>query len=235
VGDEIALDKPGAGVVPVGERPDRDLALEHAPGLGRAPGSEGQAETVAGQPAIDRRRRHPDQEISLLGGELELAGPLHRADDLAHERGEPFAAGAVERRPDLLERVEDVVAIDGTTPPPATRLAAFGRGSRPQGPSGMVPVPPRDRAEVIEDLALGLFGTASIGHRQLFGHRPALGHGQPHPRLLARKDLSDKRTSLDEATKRISRTPLVSQFDVFPFRGSWASIERMFDTGRKVK
>ena len=87
MGDEIGLEEPRAGLVPLGESPDGDLSLQDAPRLRAGSSLELETPALWSENPVDRRRGHPKERLPHLGLDLELTGPLHGLDDLRQERG----------------------------------------------------------------------------------------------------------------------------------------------------
>jgi len=203
VGDQVHLAEPGDPLVPLGEGPDGDLALEEAPGLGPRAAPDPEASALGRQQPVDRRRRDPQKLGPELRGDLQLAPPLHRLHDVAHERGQALAGWGVQRCPDPPERLQDVPSV-GPGPSGSSALRGlFGRLA--QGTPGVTATPPRERAQLVQDPALLGFRSSSVPLRHLLRHRLAFRHREPHrvPPEVAdlRWSLTRSRTFLDEATK----------------------------------
>ncbi len=178
VAHEVDLEEPRAVLVPLGERADRDLVLEHRAGLGAR--SPFQLEASAGslQPPVDGGRRHGKQQLALPWPQLELPEPLQDPHDLFHERGQALAAGAVERGPHLGKRGRQLRPVDEHPPPRLPWLRPTGR--LPERAACVIAVPSRERTQLIGDPSLPLLGRPQVPHQRLLGHGLALHHGEPH-------------------------------------------------------
>jgi hypothetical protein len=181
VAHQVDLQEPRLSLVPLGEGADGDLPAQQRSRLGAAATLHLQAPSLRGQQPVDRGRRDPEQLDPDGRVQVELAGPLHGLHRLGHERGQTLAGGGVQHGPDPPQRCEDVVAVDRwTRGRPATRDRAARRP--PEGLASVVPVPPGEGTQFVQDLPLGPLGPVPVPGDHLPGHRLAFSHGERHPR-----------------------------------------------------
>ena len=131
----------------------RYLALEQRPRLGVRPPSQGHRGPRGSEPTIHRRGRHRDQQSSELIVDVELPEPPQRRDQLSHHRREPLASGSSQDRPAEPQRGKDLRPVQRRPGPPCRRHELWAHSCR-QGLPRMVTVPPRGRAQLVQDLAL---------------------------------------------------------------------------------
>ena len=164
--DQVDLDEPGPFVVPVRPGPHRDLRLEQPAGLGQRPAAADlQLGPVWRKPPVDGGRRHRHQPGSKCVVDVELAMAAQRGDQLAHDRGEPFPSRAVEHRPHLAQRVDDLRPVGehrGASAPHGGRRA----GHRdPQRLAGVIAMPLVDLDQMVQDR-----GLLSLGSLRVLAH-----------------------------------------------------------------
>jgi hypothetical protein len=174
---QIDLEEAGAGLVPLGEGADRDLAAKQRSGLGTAPAPDLQAAAVRSQQSVDRRSGDPQELVPDPRIHTQLPGALHRFDRLGHERRKAFARRGIERRPDQTQRPEHILAVGARAgrSPPRTGVPRC----MAQGLSGVIATPPRERAELVQDLALLLLRSAPVPRDYLPGNGLPLSQGEP--------------------------------------------------------
>ena len=99
VADQVDLDEPGSGVVPVGPGPHRDLTFEQRSRLGGATPLEPIFRPFTGQAAIDGGRRHRHQQARGVLIDVQLPEMAQNRHQLGQHRRQPLAGGHSQHRP----------------------------------------------------------------------------------------------------------------------------------------
>src|SRR5438128_11244977 len=111
VGHEIDLTEPRAGVVPLGEGPDGNLALEDRAGLGPGASFDLQAGPFRSEGSIDSGRGPRKKLVAYLAHHIELPEAFEGLHGIGHERGEALTRGAVQGGPHELQGLDDLLTV----------------------------------------------------------------------------------------------------------------------------
>jgi len=176
MGDQVDLAETRRRVVPVGERPHRDLATQQRPRLGPDAAPDLEAATLRREEPVDRGGRDGEQLRPRIVVDVELVVTFQRGHDLGHERGEALAAGAAQHGPDLAQRHHDVVVVDDGSLGYASHLDVT-MGERA---TSVAARPARERAQLIQDRALLRLRCRGVAVHRGLRHVPSLSHRQPH-------------------------------------------------------
>ena len=207
VPDEVDLDEAGSSLVPLRPGPDRYLRLEQAPGLGvGAPADLGE-ELGTLEPAVDRRRAHLAQQRRLVVGELELAVSSQGRDEDSEHRRQALAGWQACDPPAQLEAGDHPGRVHRPASCPDAKDADLARHAQPR--PRVIPVPPGQLAELVEDRGLLAPRPASIGRGHLVRHCLAHAHRKLHGSGVVAG--AAKRRFLREATTAATRRFLMSQ------------------------
>ena len=179
VANQVDLDEPGSGVVPVGPGTHRNLTFQQRPRLGGATPLEPIFGPFTSQATIDggRRHRHQQHRGVLINDQLaEIAQHRHQ---LGQHRRQPFTGRHPQHRPADRQRGNDIRSVLQWL-----RISGrhdFGLQRRCECLAGMISVPPGVGAQLIEDPALTALTRQPVAVRGRLRHCPALGQRQPHP------------------------------------------------------
>jgi hypothetical protein len=159
VADEVDLDKARAGLVPFQLGPYRDLGLEQKPGLGVAVATQAGEGLYALKAAIDSRRAHLHEQLSLGVGELELTDTPGNGMRTASIGASRLPAGTCATRQHN-PRAE-------TTQAEQTGVRGAGRAPGGSRRHREVPVPAGELEQPVEDRTLLRPRRPPIGRRHL--------------------------------------------------------------------
>ena len=189
VRDEVALEEPGAGVIPVGEGADGDLMLEPGAGAGRPPAAGRPSRADRGEQPLERGRAHPAERCGGVGRQPQCFEGEQPVQEFGEERLEPDGPDLPAGLPEDLGGDGDVRAID---PRPAGPRRARGRARWPvQSAEGGLAVISGHRHDLIQDATLlparrrqvprSLGGHVLVHARPRHGHLPiGIGSGNRH-------------------------------------------------------
>ena len=144
VGVQVSLQNARFGIGPLGERAHRNLLLEQPPRLRRA--HSGWL-TQWRQQAIRGGRAEREQLLAHAVGQLQMAMPLERGDQLGQKRFQPLAADAVGRRAGARQRLSHFDSVGRAWPADGFRW--FDRAK--QQPDRLFAFVAGDGDELVED------------------------------------------------------------------------------------
>jgi len=180
VADEVDLEEPGPGVVPLGEGAHRDLTAQQGARPRQRAALEAQAAALGGEQAVDRARRHGEELLALLVAEFELAVALEGRDGGFHGGREALAADPAEGRPDLGERDEQLAPVGRSAAAPPHPPGRLPTGPGAQQARRVAAVVAGEGAELVEHQAPLLLGGPAVAPRHLPRERLSLRHRQGH-------------------------------------------------------
>ncbi len=140
------------GVVPVGPGAHRDLAFEQRSRLGADTAPQLMLGPLSGQPAIDGGRRHRHQQRGGVLVDVQLSEMAQHRHQFAEHRRQPLAGGHSQHRPAHRQRRDDLGPVLHW--PRTSRGDDLGLQRRCERLAGMVAMPPRVGAQLVENPAL---------------------------------------------------------------------------------
>ena len=178
VRDEVALEEPRAGVIPVGEGADGNLVLEPGAGPGRPAPAQRPGGPDRGEQALERGRAHAAEGRGSVGPQGQRAKGEQPVQELGEEGLEPDGADLPAGLPEHLGGDGDVRAIDpGAAGPRRSRGGARRTVQPAERGLAMVPGHGDDLIEdALLDAARRLQVPRLLGGHVLMGARPCHGH-----------------------------------------------------------
>ncbi len=176
--DQIDLHETGSGLIPFGPGPHRDRVLQQRSRLGMGPAPRIQFGPVRLEPAVNRRRRYPQQQRRRPLINIQLPEPPQPRHQIRQSRRQQPPARRALHRPAEPQRLNDGLVIDQRSRRPRTDNPD--RQDQTQRLAGMITVPARHRADLIQDLALPGLGSTPVFRGQNLRDSPAFAHRQLH-------------------------------------------------------